>query len=244
MVKKFPKTLSYIGFIFSALSIILAIRIVWEQTVWTWNFGSQAIGFSLIHGGAGIILYGALLLGLIWIATVFVFMIITRSIGGISTIAPMTIYLISWILLSIPYGYWQRIFIRKMVQSRHAAEIMIYAAATGDQKTVEAFIQQGMPIDAENPPDGSTALHAAAGSGEIDVARFLISKGANVNHIDRFGDSPTENALSRNRKEMVKFLSKKGGKKIRGSEKKHEEVTKAIIHENIEQEEMNRKLHK
>src|SRR5580700_141024 len=46
---------------------ILAARLIWEQTVWTWERGPQMVGFSLAHGPGALLLLFPILL-LIWIS--------------------------------------------------------------------------------------------------------------------------------------------------------------------------------
>src|SRR5580658_641069 len=42
---------------------LLAGRLVWEQTVWTWERGPQMVGFSLAHGSGAVLLLAPFLLG-------------------------------------------------------------------------------------------------------------------------------------------------------------------------------------
>src|SRR5438876_5175713 len=41
---------------------LLAGRLIWEQTVWTWERGPQMVGFSLAHGSSAVLLLAAFLL--------------------------------------------------------------------------------------------------------------------------------------------------------------------------------------
>src|SRR5580704_14200389 len=36
---------------------LLAGRLIWEQTVWTWERGPQMVGFSLAHGSSAVLLF-------------------------------------------------------------------------------------------------------------------------------------------------------------------------------------------
>src|SRR5580704_13424683 len=42
---------------------LLAVRLIWEQTVWTWERGPQMVGFSLAHGSSAVLLFAPFLLG-------------------------------------------------------------------------------------------------------------------------------------------------------------------------------------
>jgi hypothetical protein len=54
---------------------LLAGRLIWEQTVWTWERGPQMVGFSLAHGSGAVLLLAPFLLA-IWVAVGGVLMVI------------------------------------------------------------------------------------------------------------------------------------------------------------------------
>jgi hypothetical protein len=64
----------------SPFAILLACRILWEKTVWTWRRGPQVVGFSLMH-----------------IHPVF------AVVGILSCVSTM-----AWLLLAIPYAIVRR----------------------------------------------------------------------------------------------------------------------------------------
>jgi len=66
------------------------------------------------------------------------------------------------------------------------------------------------------------------------VISFLISKGANVNAIDRYGDSPFEIAISGKHNEATKLLADKGEQRVRGDEQTRQKATEDIVREDIE----------
>ena len=235
MVRTFPKALSWIGLVVVVLSLILAARLVWEQTVWTWNQGPQMVGFSLMHTGLGLPLLLALWGGLLWVAAVVIFAVLSRSIGGARMMVALIItYGLAWAIVATPYGFWQRLFVEKLARTPRAADFVQYAAALGDLKTVEAFFSKGVAVDARNR-SGATPLHAAAVEGQLVIAEYLLAKGADVNAINRYGDSPLENAVSMNRTEMARLLTERGGKRIRGSEDQRNNASKAIVLEQMEE---------
>lgn len=43
--------------------------------------------------------------------------------------------------------------------------------------------------------DMRTALHVASSEGHIEVVQFLVSQGANVNAVDRFGNAPIDGSV-------------------------------------------------
>src|ERR1700693_3623682 len=62
LIARLPLWLRLVGAVFFIGSLMLAARIVWEQTVWTWEQGPQMVGFSLAHGfGAVLFLFPLLL---------------------------------------------------------------------------------------------------------------------------------------------------------------------------------------
>jgi hypothetical protein len=235
----FPWWLLIIGFAPFLGSAILAGRLVWEQTVWTWARGPQMVGFSLIHTCpiAGLLLLSSLLL-FVWL---FITVILTvwklvkkRRISwsiwtsiGISGFVLVTLWL--------PYGFWQRLFVDRLAKGPHAVEFFTYAAALHDFKTVKAFMSHGVSVNAHTNRDWKTALHGAAVEGDVKMIDYLISKGADINAVDRYGDSPLEEAISMQREEAVKFLIQHGAQRIRGTEAQHDRVAEEIVHKDIEE---------
>ena len=60
------------------------------------------------------------------------------------------------------------------------AKTYFQAAREGDLKTVEARLAEGVPIN-QRSSNGDTALMHAAANGQIEIVKFLIEKGADVN---------------------------------------------------------------
>lgn len=65
----------------------------------------------------------------------------------------------------------------------------ISAAREGDFASVEAYLNAGGDIDAVDS-DGATAAFHAANTDNIDVLKFLVESGTNVNHLDLGGAVP------------------------------------------------------
>lgn len=84
---------------------------------------------------------------------------------------------------------------------------------------LELFLQRGVRIDSVNvPTPGWTALHIAAGSGDVEAVRLLLAHGAQVDVRDRNGRTPLElaraiqeNEPGRNLGGVIEFLER-GGK--------------------------------
>jgi hypothetical protein len=233
MKRPFPSILKYLGIPVVGVAWVLAARLAWEQTVWSWQKGPQMVGFSLLHAGPGIPLILGTLVGLLWVAAVFAVVVVRRNLGGKVILCELAAYGLAWAVLMAPYGFWQRLFIWKFTPSQ-AREFFTFDAATGDLTTVKAFVKQGMPVNAQGR--NGTALHAAAVAGEIEVIEFLIAQGANVNATNAYGDSPLANALDANKRaaETQALLKKHGAQLVRGSAQQRDRVIQEQVREDIE----------
>jgi Ankyrin repeats (3 copies) len=217
MNRTFPITLKIIGIPISVCSWLLTTRLVWEQTALSWERGPQMVGFSLMHSGLGVLLILAQYLGILWLVVFLIVAARRNNLGGKLGKAILMAYILALGLLATPYGFWQRLFIDKF-SHEHAIEFYTYAAATGDLRTVQAFLSNGVGIN-EQGRNGA-ALHGAAVEGELEVIEHLIAHGANVNAINAYGDTPMAYALTakNNAKETRALLARHGGKFIRGTE--------------------------
>ena len=93
--------------------------------------------------------------------------------------------------------------------------------ADSQEEVVSAMLckrltSHGVPVNATDRAYWRTALHGAAAEGDAKTIRYLVSKGANVNAIDRAGDSPLELAVSNHQDSASKLLADLGARKIRG----------------------------
>jgi hypothetical protein len=212
---------------------LLAVRLVWEQTVWTWERGAQMVGFSLMHSGSGALLVLGVYVSLLWPAVVLVVAAIRRSLGGRKVVAMLAAYALGWALLSAPYGFWQRLFVGKFTPDQ-AIDLMTYAAASGDLRTVRAFLDRGVPVNAQGR--NGTALHAAAVGAELEVMQYLISRSADVNAINAYGDSPMANARQAevHSTEAQALLAGHGGQLIQGTKEQRDRVIERQVREDID----------
>jgi len=64
-------------------------------------------------------------------------------------------------------------------------------------------------IDEKNE-HGSTFIHIAVDNGNIEVLKYLVSQGANVNVKDNYGKTPLQAAVNKNNLEMVEYLISHG----------------------------------
>lgn len=77
---------------------------------------------------------------------------------------------------------------------------------------------QGVSVNVHTESNGATPLHGAAVEGQLEVIEYLISRGADVNALNAYGDSPMENARSMNHPEAMHLLERHGGRVIRGTD--------------------------
>lgn len=86
------------------------------------------------------------------------------------------------------------------------------AAYRGDIKEVERLIN-GNPglIRAQSKVFGKMPIHYAAGIGNKDMVRFLLSRGATAEDRDNFGTTPLHEAATYGKGEVVEYLLSSGG---------------------------------
>jgi hypothetical protein len=217
------KTLNILAIPAVLIVWLLALRLAWEQTVWTWERGTQMVGFQLMHSGSGLLLILCVYASLLWAAATIIAALFNRSLGSYAVRAMFAAYVVGWALICTPYGAWQRLFIWKFT-SEQSVDLMTYAAAVGDLSTVKAFLKRGIDINAQG--DQGTALHAAALNGELEVIKFLIAQGADINVLNPFGESPLGRAGLGDRKspEAEALLARHGAVRIRGTEEQMRRV--------------------
>lgn len=95
-----------------------------------------------------------------------------------------------------------------------AAVCSACATATPLHRAVEArnlaevnrLLDSGAKVDARDPDEDLTPLGWAAALGDVEVAKALIARGADVNAASRSGFTPLHNAAYFHRKEMVALL--------------------------------------
>jgi hypothetical protein len=232
--RHFPKALIWIGVPIVMVNALLAARLVWEQTLLTWQHGPQMIGFSLMHvyPVLTLIAFVGLFGGYLWAAAMFIAMIVARSFGGRLVLLLCALYAVTTTLQRIPYQEWQFIFADRLAKGPKGADFATSAAVHGNTRLVARLLDGGVPINATTR-EGRTALHLAAFGGKVETIDYLLSRGADVNAISLYGDSPLGEALAQNQKDAAKMLESHGGKDIRGTPEQRNSATKRIVSEDI-----------
>lgn len=216
---------------------LLAGRLIWEQTVWTWERGPQMVGFALVHGSYAALVLAPFLL-VLWIAVALVLIVtnlVKKRRTDTATWGAFAFSVLLIGLLFVPSGVWQRLFITKMAASPRSGDLLVYAAYGKDYHTVKAMLVHGVSVKAMEHSQWRTALHAAAIAGDLRTIQLLLSSGADVNALDRSGDSPAELAASRGHEECARFLEEHGGRRVRGDEAQHRKAIEDQVRDDIEE---------
>jgi hypothetical protein len=115
------------------------------------------------------------------------------------------------------------------------------AVMDGNIEAAEALLKASLaaaePVDLVSKEHwhGSTPLFEAARSGHIEMARWLVSKGADPDHSNEWGDSPANEAASMGHWDVVWFLADKGANLTRTTEHAHSTlVLSAVRHRSVD----------
>lgn len=115
-----------------------------------------------------------------------------------------------------------------------------YAAQYGDLERIRKLLLQGINVNSKDKA-GYTALHYASRAGHLDVCKYLLSKGADIDAITKCGEATSlHRAASVGKYEIVKFLidnkadvrrKDADGKTIlhRATESQNEKIIKLVI---------------
>ncbi len=223
------------GIVAIFFAALLDGRFIWEETFLTYDQGPQMIGFSLIHGYyAPLILAPVLVILWFLVAVITAIVLVIRKRPVTRTLwMCLAISLLLFGVLSIPPVFWQWLFVGTFARSPHAADLMTYASAEGDLRTVQAYVSHGVPIESKDY-QGSTAAFMAAAGGHTTLLEWLAARGANLNALNAYGDSPLQAAVQNKRLEAAALLKSRGAVQQKGTEEQREAATKAIVDRDIE----------
>lgn len=87
----------------------------------------------------------------------------------------------------------------------------IELALSGDIEEFDIFLSQFPDmVNARDEGNGCVSMHVAASKGNMELAAFLIRKGANLNIQDIFGNTPLHYAIDKGNTNIVGFLMRNG----------------------------------
>ncbi|MFN7117392.1 MAG: glutaminase A [Saprospiraceae bacterium] len=82
---------------------------------------------------------------------------------------------------------------------------LIYAASFGDLDEIKRLEALGVNLSSADY-DGRTALHLAAAENQIEVVKYLISRGIDLFPVDRWGGTPLDDAKRSNHSVIIHLL--------------------------------------
>jgi hypothetical protein len=162
----------------------LVLRLAYEQTVMTWDRGLQMVGWTLIHT------YGATFaLGILAIILLHVWFLVFVALWLRRLICKERVRFGAWtqfallgctlFLLYIPYDFWQFVTVELAGPGPRAAGQLTAAVARNQKYLTKAFLRNGIAIDSRDE-EGRTALGQACLAGQVDMAHYLVSQGAQL----------------------------------------------------------------
>jgi hypothetical protein len=215
-------------------SALFTAHEIWEETFWTWRDGPHILVWSTLHSRRFFLLPFPLML-VPWLAAVLVAILYSLAKRRRVSRALCVTFVAGAAVLAIdnlPYGLWQRWFADRLANGPHAAEFLVFAATQGDLGTVKEFLARGVAMESRDW-EGKTGLHVAAAHGQMEVLNYLLSRSADPNAIDRFGDSPLETATSEKQSQAVQLLETRGAKRIRGDDEHRRKAWEEVAHEDF-----------
>lgn len=87
----------------------------------------------------------------------------------------------------------------------------LVAMLTMDPATVKLFLDRGADV-LERQGEGDTALHEAAGTGDLAMVQMLVERGSDVNARDDAGMSSLDYAVQEKHDDVAAYLRSKGAK--------------------------------
>lgn len=84
---------------------------------------------------------------------------------------------------------------------------LIWAASKGDLGAIQRLAVEGLDLDCADY-DGRTPLHLAAAEGRVEVVRYFVERGADLNPRDRWHGTPLDDAYMNFHEKVIELLEK------------------------------------
>jgi len=163
-----PSWFRLLGWIVFAGSALLVLRLIYEETILTWQNGPQMLLFSIAHIHGTFLAVGGLatLLVYVWFASFPGLathgMLRKRHIGAAAWVQCGVLMFLRF-LLYVPYHPWQWFTLEVAGPGPHAATQMGYAVGGNHHYLVRAFLDKDLAVDSPGE-DSKTALDIACTS--------------------------------------------------------------------------------
>jgi hypothetical protein len=211
---QFPKVLWAFLIVSIPGATVLAVRLIYEQTILSWKAGPQMVGFAFAHQGviiflalSSFVLLVSFFIGFIWL---LLKTLRQRTVGRFSLLTLLFTSLVLVVLL-VPYGIWQSCTIAILGPGEHRTDHLIYFAATGSKVAVRTLLNSGVDINSQDSR-GLTALMAASTAGESNMVEFLLQRGADVVIKDHNGKNALDRAIETAHSQTADIVRKRGAR--------------------------------
>lgn len=195
------------GYVVFAMAAVLVARILYEETLLTWSRGPQMVGFALAHGAFPWIL----LAGIVgvpgsaaWLLGSALYMAWKKIRPPLVDSILLAANLALLGLLFVPYAIWEEVDVHLGGPSGNPGMFLFDAAGHGNARLAKYLLASGVDVNRETGI--GTPLSAAVVSGHLEMVRFLLSRGAQVNYQNQFGNTVLMNAADSGQLEAAKIL--------------------------------------
>jgi hypothetical protein len=209
----FPKLWTVAGYLLFGGAAVFVGRIVYEETILSWQSGPQMVGFAMAHGALPFILIVGLiglLGGSLWLVGSLILLVRRRFRVSLGDWIPILLLLFLAVPLFVPYEAWEELIVRIAGPGSHGSEFLVQAAGQGKRRFVTLLLRDGFDVNYEDG-GGVTPLSGASVEGREEMVGFLISKGADVNRKDHLvGETPLMAAAGMGQRGTVEVLLRNG----------------------------------